>query len=132
MKTIPLFAFSIFAFMCSTKLSLTSSNIPRRWRTFSLFIIMFLKDTYVIGCCVLPKEYIRACLQESGLNSIFHWCAHWDILVRSLLNVSVVTVGSRRTEKNDVLSAISLTSEFKSLGKSFIYTKKNKRARIEL
>ena len=41
---IPLFAFFICAFMCSTKLSLTSSSKPRCLRTFSLFIIILLRE----------------------------------------------------------------------------------------
>ena len=67
-----------------------------------------------------------ATFEESRLNSIFYWCAHWDTLLRSSLSVSVVNIGPRLTEKNDVPSAKSLTYDLKALVKSFIYTK-NKR-----
>ena len=72
-----------------------------------------------------------ACFEELVLISLFHWCAHWDTLLRPSLSVSLVTLRSRTTEKIDVSSAKSLTFEFQLLGKLFICSRNNKSPRIE-
>ena len=56
----------------------------------------------------------------SGLNNIFHLCAHSEILLRSSFNIFAERVGSCAIENKEVLSASYLTSEFKFSGKSFM------------
>ena len=111
----------IFAFLSSTKLSLTPCNKPRCLKN-----ILF---PFLLSCC--ENKYFRdwllcfrqntiscTCFEKSGLNSIHYWSAHWYILVRSSLRVSVVNVGSRTPEKKGESSA--KTFEYKLFTKSFI------------
>ena len=56
----------------------------------------------------------------SGLNNIFHLCAHSEIVLRSSFNIFEGRVGSCTVESKEVSSANYLTSEFKLLGKSFM------------
>ena len=56
----------------------------------------------------------------SGLNNIFHLCAHSEILLRLSFNIFAERVGSCTVENKEVLSANNLTSEFKLSGKSFM------------
>ena len=56
----------------------------------------------------------------SGLNNIFHLCAHSEIVLRSSFNIFEGRVGSCTVENKEVSSANYLTSEFKLSGKSFM------------
>ena len=60
---------------------------------------------WLVALFFQENQISRDCFQECELNSMIHCCAHWDTFLRSSLSVSVVTLGSRTTEKSDVLSA---------------------------
>ena len=63
------------------------------------------------GCtdlaCFLENITSRACLLISGLNDIFHLCAHSDIFCRSLFNTSAEVLLLCTTENRKASSAKS-------------------------
>ena len=48
----------------------------------------------------------------SGLDNIFHLCAHSEILLRSSFNIFAEIVGSCTVENKEVSPANNLTSKF--------------------
>ena len=71
-----------------------------------------------------------ACLVRSGLNIIFYWYAHSEILFESSLTSSVETM-SFTIEEIDPSSAKSFTFDMKLLGRSFMYIKNSNGSRID-
>ena len=49
------------------------------------------------------------CLFKSGLNDIFHWCAHSAVFCKSLFNSYAVVLASWIIENGDISSANNLT-----------------------
>ena len=77
------------------------------------------------------KITCMACLFLSGLNCIFHWYAHWDIISRSLFNWVAATSFSYTTVNKEVSSAKSRASELTFSTRSLMYTRKNRGPRTE-
>ena len=85
----------------------------------------------MIGCSALPRKYnLLGLFWRIEIKQHFPLVRPLRYFLRSLLSVSVVTLGST-TEKSDISSAKSLTFDIKPLGKSFLYTKINKDPKIE-
>ena len=68
----------------------------------------------------LEKITSWACLFKSGLNDIFHWCAHSAIFCKSLFNPYAVVLASWIMEKSDVSSANNLTVDMISIDRSLV------------
>ena len=66
------------------------------------------------------KALSWAGVEASGLNSIFHWYAHCDILDKSSLRDSDKKLESPTTEKIEVSSAKSLAFEVNPSGQPLI------------
>ena len=71
-------------YSCSKTLRLTLSNRPVYLRTFSLFVTVFLEEILprMVTLFFWESTTSWAYFEESGINSIFHWYAHWGKLVR--------------------------------------------------
>ena len=68
----------------------------------------------------------------SGLKSIFHWYAHWEITLRSRFKYLADSLGSWTIEKRDVSSADNLAIELSPSGRSLIYIGNNRWTPVEL
>ena len=77
------------------------------------------------------KTISCACLDKSGLKSIFHWNAHSEILLKSSFNCFADKSTSWRTEKMDVSSAKCFVIDDKFLLRSLIYIKKKRNHKME-
>ena len=65
-----------------------------------------------------------ACLLGSGLKLIFHWCAQWLVLAKSLLISAAELSLLCTTENKEVSSANNLVLDDNSSAKSFMFIKK--------
>ena len=86
-----------------------------------------------MGFFIFFLEKITSCagFLGSGLKSIFHWYAHWEITIRSRFKYLADSLGSWTIEKREVLSANNLAVELSPLGKSLIYIKNNRGPRMD-
>lgn len=80
-------------YSCSKTLRLTSSNRPVYLRKFSLFVTVLLEEILprMVTLFFCESTTSWAYFEESGINSIFHWYAHWGNLVRLSFVVFVDT-----------------------------------------
>ena len=132
MTDIPFCALEVFS------LNLLKSNFWCRckpkcfWETLR-YTGTSLKKTWGWKGFTVFREKITswACLVRLGLNTIFHWYAHFEFLFKSLLISTVETLMPFTIEKIDVFSAKSLTFHIKLLGRSFMYIKNSNRPKID-
>ena len=77
----------ILSSTCWLKSSLESKISPRCFWAGAYYILLLLKvkDLWGTLSCLCKKQTSVGCLVGSGLNSIFHWGAHWLINFKSLL-----------------------------------------------
>ena len=67
----------------------------------------------------LMRTFI-ACLSRSGLNCVFHWKAHWLIVLKSVLSSVTDLFISRTFEERDVSSGKILHIDIIPSGTSFM------------
>ena len=70
-------------------------------------------------------------LLKSGLNDIFHWCAHSAIFCKSLFNSYALVLASWIMEKSDVLSAKNLTGDMISIDRLLVQTRKKRDPQVD-
>ena len=77
------------------------------------------------------KDIGRHCLLGSGFTLIFHCCAQWLILAKSLLSSAAELSLLCTRESKEVSSANNLVLDDNSSAKSFMYIKKSSGPSIE-
>ena len=97
-------------------------------RNFNIVV----KDTRM-SFSIFFLEKITSCagFLGSGLKSIFHWYANWEITLRSRFKYLADSLGSWTIEKRDVSSANNLAIELSPSGRSLIYIKNNRGPRMD-
>ena len=107
---------------CSSKFSFLSSCIPKCFWEFVRATGMLLKVKGGWDDTDLLREKITswACLEISGLKLIFHWKAHFVILVKSLFKSFVAFLILCTVANNEVSSANSFGLHWRPSDKSLI------------
>ena len=82
------------------------------------------KWAWIVTYNFARKENLNSLLLESMLKSIFHWKAHFLIIVRSLFNSRSYFLKSWYIENKDVSSVNILQINWIPSGKSWIHIKK--------
>ena len=119
-------AFIIFLFTCSSNDILDWRAKPRCLCSLTLATELPLKASWGwTGETFLHENQTSvACLVGSGLNSNFHWLAHWLTTSRSLFRSISEHWGSYTTEYNIVSSAKTFIFDLIFSFRSLLYTRK--------
>ena len=109
--------------MCWLKSSLESKTRPNCFYGSLDCTLLFLKfkdrwETWSRWC---EKHTSVACFVGSGLNNLFHCCAHWLISVKSLFSSVSESFLYMALAKRDVSSTNILHSEFTPSDRPFIF-----------
>ena len=97
-------------------------------RNFNIVV----KDSRMGFFIFFPGEnYFMRRFLGSGLKSIFHWYAHYEITLRSRFKCLADSLGSWTIEKREVSSANNLAIEFSPSGRLLIYIKNNRGPRMD-
>ena len=99
------------------------------WLTYYLNVTDPLISQWFLYFYLVVKRLKR--FLGSGLKSIFHWYAHWEITLRSRFKYLADSLGSWTIEKREVSSANNLAIELSPSGRSLIYIKNNRGPRMD-
>ena len=86
-----------------------------------------------MGFFIFFLEKITSCtgFLGSGLKSIFHWYAHWEITLRSRFKYLADSLISWTIGKTDLSSANNSAMEMSRSDRSIIYIKDNRGPRMD-
>ena len=86
-----------------------------------------------MGFFIFFLEKITSCagFLGSGLKSIFHWYAHWEITLRSRFKYLADSLISWTIGKSDLSSANNSAMELSPSGRSITYIKNNRGPRMD-